>query len=143
MINVSSFTINTPERKVAEYLKCLHKRAFSQMVNHCQISYVAKYKGKQVFNFSNLQSYFKNALYKYIELKNCEIIGRKEIEEVNNPDIIIDVIVKLTYVFTLGPKKKITEKRLFRVIKEDNHGNPSIFGTWGVNPSSTLRGYDV
>jgi len=143
MINVSSFTINTPERKVAEYLECLHKRAFSQMLNHCQVSYVAKYKGKPVFKFSNLQSYLKNDLYKYMELKKCEIVGRKEVEEVGNPDVMVDIILKLTYISTFGTKKRVTEKRLFRVIKEDNQGNPSTFGTWGVNPSSTLRGYDV
>lgn len=143
MINTSKYSINTPEYKVAKYLNCLSKRAFTQMVDACQNSWINSKEGKGVFKYTNVPSFFKNDLYKYIELKKCEIMGRKDIEELDNPDIVVDVIVMMEYVSTKSHRKRIKKAHLFRVIKEDKDGNPSIHGNWGVNPISTMRSADV
>lgn len=152
MINVSNYGINTPERCVAEYLKCLHKRAFTKMASHCQINYALKFKTNLVFGYSNLPTLLKNYFYKFDILNKYKILERKSIEEIDNTELMVDIIVEITYTHILNPKKNfkgtspkktITEKRLFRVIKEDSEGNPSVFGKWGVNPHSTLRGYNV
>ena len=138
MINISKYSVNTPEYQVAKYLNALEKRAFTQMCNHIQRHFLNTHEGKGVFKFVSVPSYLKNDLYKYLDLIKAEILERKVIEEFDS-NIIIDVIVKLTYFDLKGPKKKVTRKHLFRIIKEDKDGNPSIYGTWGVNPISTLR----
>ncbi len=138
MINISKYSIGTPERCVADYLNALHKRAFTKMCNHIQHHFMNTHEGKGVFKFVNVPSYLKNDLYKYIELKKAEILHRNETKY--NSNVIVDIVVKLTYFDLKGPKKKVTKLHLFRVIKETPEGEPSEFGHWGVNPMSTLRG---
>lgn len=141
MINISKYSINTPEYKVAQYLNSLERRAFTKMCNYIQKHFLNVHEGKGVFKFSSVPSYLKNDLYKYLDFIKAEILERKEIEEFDN-NIIVDVVVKMTYFELRGPKKKVTRKHVFRLVKEDKDGNPSIHGTWGVNPLSTMRFID-
>ena len=121
---------NISEKTLFNFLECWKNRQFKKMIEFLQITWKSEHEKKG----TDIKDLLKESLFGFKELICFEI------KAIQPQGIFVDIEVIIKYKFQ---EKTFTKKIKPRIICETEPYQPSEKGTWGVNPISALREFDV
>jgi len=121
MIKSTDYPKKSPEWTMAKFLEAWEKRNWKMMARYCQISWSAMYPDME-------KKLFNQFRHKFISAKILKI------EKIS--DVTSDISVEIYYK-DINIRRRI--RRKVRLIRELGPMQPSVDGTYGVNPTSMIR----
>jgi len=121
MINSSEYPEKSPEWTLRRFFEAWKKRDWKEMLNYCQITW------------RNMPQNTKKRLFTQFRHKfiSARVLKIEEISEVTR-DITVEIYYK-----DINVRRRM--RRKVRLICELGRMQPSVDGTWGVNPVSMNR----
>lgn len=118
MINSTDYPIKSPEWTLAKFFEAWEKRTWKEMLKYCQITWRATPQDMRKRLFTQFR-------HKFISAK---ILKTEKISDVTR-DISVEIYYK-----DINISRRV--RRKVRLICELGHMQPSVDGSWGVNPVS-------
>jgi len=121
MINPQNYPEKSPEWVLTKFFEAWEKRNWKAMLKHCQISWRTLLSDAE----KTLYFQFRN------KLLSAKILKTEKVSDVTR-DISVEIYYK-----DINIKRRIRRKA--RLICETTPMQPSVDGTYGVNPTSMIR----